>query len=105
MASIKTLVQSQDLKSLPSEFAHFKDTQESIRTGPEVSVPVIDFSLLSSTDPDERAKVILDLGKACEEWGFFLVINQLSSPLNSLALIENLALYVCVCMHACMHAP
>ncbi|CDO97408.1 unnamed protein product [Coffea canephora] len=76
MASVKALVQSQDLKSLPSDYAHFKDSQKSIVAGPEVSLPVIDFSLLSSTNPDERAKVIEDLGKACEEWGFFMVVNH-----------------------------
>ncbi|KAL3515505.1 hypothetical protein ACH5RR_022407 [Cinchona calisaya] len=76
MASVKTLVQSENLKSIPSDYAHFKDNEKSIVAGPEVSLPVIDFSLLSSANPDDRAKVIEDLGKACEEWGFFMVINH-----------------------------
>ncbi|XP_027120059.1 2-oxoglutarate-dependent dioxygenase 19-like [Coffea arabica] len=88
MASFRTLVQARDFTSIPFDLAHFRDTQESIQTGPDVSVPVIDFSLLSSTNPDERAKVILDLGKACEEWGFFLVVNH-GIPENLISALFN----------------
>ncbi|KAL3538685.1 hypothetical protein ACH5RR_002051 [Cinchona calisaya] len=76
MPSVKTLVQSRDLKSLPSDYAHFSNSDKSTVAGPEDSLPVIDFSLLSSTNPDERAKVIEDLRKACEEWGFFMLVNH-----------------------------
>ncbi|CAI9104093.1 OLC1v1002705C2 [Oldenlandia corymbosa var. corymbosa] len=77
MASVKSLAQSHDLKSLPSDYTHFKNKAKSIEARPEVvNVPVIDLSLLSSTNPDDRAKAIHDLGKACKEWGFFMVINH-----------------------------
>ncbi|MCO5571210.1 hypothetical protein L7F22_024945 [Adiantum nelumboides] len=36
------------------------------------SIPVIDLARLSS----DRAGVIVDVGRACEEWGFFQVINH-----------------------------
>jgi len=37
------------------------------------SIPVIDFSLLSSDDPEIHTKVVHELAKACSEWGFFMV--------------------------------
>ncbi|PQM42313.1 protein DMR6-LIKE OXYGENASE 2 [Prunus yedoensis var. nudiflora] len=43
---------------------------------PEHSIPTIDFALLTSGSPDQRAKVIEELGRACEEWGFFQVTNH-----------------------------
>ncbi|KAM7481683.1 hypothetical protein LguiB_006266 [Lonicera macranthoides] len=43
---------------------------------PEDSIPTIDFALLTMGTPYQRSKVIHDLGKACAEWGFFLVINH-----------------------------
>jgi len=39
------------------------------------SIPVIDFGLLTSPDPNQRSQAVQDLTKACEEWGFFLVRN------------------------------
>ncbi|CAI9113044.1 OLC1v1013571C1 [Oldenlandia corymbosa var. corymbosa] len=76
MASVKTLAQSQDLKSLPSDYTHFKNQHKSVEASPEVGIPVIDFALLTSSNLDHRAKAIHDLGKACEEWGFFMVVNH-----------------------------
>ncbi|CAI9098472.1 OLC1v1035123C1 [Oldenlandia corymbosa var. corymbosa] len=78
MATVKALAQSPNLKSRPSDFAHLKDQEKSIETNLEVNniIPVIDVSLLSSTNPDDRAKAIHDLGKACEEWGSFMVVNH-----------------------------
>ncbi|OMO62829.1 hypothetical protein CCACVL1_22617 [Corchorus capsularis] len=40
------------------------------------SIPTIDFTLLTSTNPEERSKAIQELGKACEDWGFFVVTNH-----------------------------
>lgn len=37
------------------------------------SIPIVDLSLLSSEDPDQHSKAIHDLGRACEDWGFFMV--------------------------------
>ncbi|OMO63561.1 Oxoglutarate/iron-dependent dioxygenase [Corchorus olitorius] len=39
-------------------------------------IPIIDFGLLTSSNPEERAKTIQELGKACQEWGFFMVVNH-----------------------------
>nr|XP_009770093.1 PREDICTED: probable 2-oxoglutarate/Fe(II)-dependent dioxygenase isoform X2 [Nicotiana sylvestris] len=40
------------------------------------SIPIVDFSLLSSEDPDQHSKAIQELGRACEDWGFFMVVNH-----------------------------
>ncbi|KAL8479708.1 hypothetical protein ACS0TY_026584 [Phlomoides rotata] len=40
------------------------------------SFPVVDFSALSAADPDQRSKAINDISKACEEWGFFILVNH-----------------------------
>ncbi|KAL8483236.1 hypothetical protein ACS0TY_026064 [Phlomoides rotata] len=40
------------------------------------SFPVVDFSALSAADPDQRSKAIHVLCKACEEWGFFILVNH-----------------------------
>ncbi|KAK3010566.1 hypothetical protein RJ639_010749 [Escallonia herrerae] len=42
----------------------------------EDAIPVIDYSLLTSGTPNQQSKAIQDLGKACEEWGFFLLVNH-----------------------------
>ncbi|TYI38786.1 hypothetical protein ES332_A02G053000v1 [Gossypium tomentosum] len=38
-------------------------------------IPTIDYSLLFSKDHNERAKSLEHLGKACQEFGFFYLIN------------------------------
>ncbi|XP_060964948.1 2-oxoglutarate-dependent dioxygenase 19-like [Cannabis sativa] len=42
----------------------------------EYSIPTIDFSLLTSDNLDQRSKILDDLRKACEDWGFFTLINH-----------------------------
>ncbi|KAK3014826.1 hypothetical protein RJ639_008302 [Escallonia herrerae] len=39
-------------------------------------VPIIDYSMLVSADPDHRSKAIQDLGKACGDYGCFTVVNH-----------------------------
>ncbi|PQQ04709.1 hypothetical protein Pyn_22853 [Prunus yedoensis var. nudiflora] len=72
VASIKTLVDSASLTFVPSEYTYTKNPNEQgDANDPEHSIPIIDFALLTSGSPDQRAKVILGLRRACEEWGFF----------------------------------
>ncbi|CAN6466917.1 unnamed protein product [Victoria cruziana] len=40
------------------------------------TVPTIDLQRLKSHDQEERSEAITDLGRACEEWGFFHLINH-----------------------------
>ncbi|PIA51997.1 hypothetical protein AQUCO_01000106v1 [Aquilegia coerulea] len=64
---VKDLAESSDLTSIPSKYSYYSTA---------LQIPTIDFSLLNSTSPDQRSKVIQDLGKACQEWGFFMLINH-----------------------------
>lgn len=77
MTSVKDLAESPGLSSIPSAYAFRKDQndQQSSISDPEPddSIPIIDFSLLISSCPEQRYKAIHDLGKACQEWGFFMV--------------------------------
>ncbi|CAA2979677.1 Iron ascorbate family oxidoreductase [Olea europaea subsp. europaea] len=69
---VKILAESADLKSVPSKFSFIHDPTCSNSD----SIPIIDFSLLISSNPDQRSKVIQELGKACNEWGFFVLVNH-----------------------------
>ncbi|BAT80243.1 hypothetical protein VIGAN_02324100 [Vigna angularis var. angularis] len=53
---------------------------------PDTHMPIIDFSKLTKGNKDE----IFNLATACEEWGFFQVINH-EIDLNLLERIENLS--------------
>ncbi|KAI4367178.1 hypothetical protein MLD38_022944 [Melastoma candidum] len=41
-----------------------------------LEIPVIDLSMLVSGGPDEKSRMIRDLRMACQEWGFFMLINH-----------------------------
>ncbi|GFS35149.1 hypothetical protein Acr_00g0038110 [Actinidia rufa] len=49
---------------------------ESDASNPNNTIPTIDFSLLTSGDPHQRSKVIQDIDKSCQEWGFFMLVNH-----------------------------
>ena len=72
--SVKSLSESSALTSIPSSYTFTTDPNQHIASDPQDSIPVIDFSLLTSGNPDQRSKAIQDLHRACEEWGFFMVI-------------------------------
>ncbi|KAI3803161.1 hypothetical protein L1987_31310 [Smallanthus sonchifolius] len=40
------------------------------------SIPIIDYSLLTSSSANERSKAVQDIGKACEDWGCFMLVNH-----------------------------
>ncbi|KAL3620964.1 hypothetical protein CASFOL_035876 [Castilleja foliolosa] len=69
---VKLLVHNSNLQSIPSNFAFINDPTACTAD----SLPTVDFSLLTSTDLDQRSKAIHLLGKACEEWGFFVLVNH-----------------------------
>ncbi|KAI3880551.1 hypothetical protein MKX03_008815 [Papaver bracteatum] len=77
---IKDLIESTDLISIPPKHAlHAKAEDLTMLTGEEVeevTLPVIDFSLLTSSSPGQRSKIIEDLRNACLHWGFFMVVNH-----------------------------
>ncbi|KAK1385931.1 protein DOWNY MILDEW RESISTANCE 6-like [Heracleum sosnowskyi] len=61
--------------AIPSNYAYFKNPEDS-NALPGDSIPVIDYSHLISKDLDQQAKCVSQLGKACRDWGFFLVKNH-----------------------------
>lgn len=77
MFSVKELVESVHPTSVPSRYI-FRDTDSDLHCMlvQSETVPIIDFSLLTSHDPDQRSEIITRLRTACLEWGFFMVINH-----------------------------
>nr|XP_043625980.1 2-oxoglutarate-dependent dioxygenase 19-like [Erigeron canadensis] len=77
MNSVKALLtESPDLKTIPSIYAYSSNSKELVALDTYDSIPTIDFSLLTCDDPVIRFQVIQDLGNACNDWGFFQVINH-----------------------------
>ncbi|KAH7834634.1 hypothetical protein Vadar_018132 [Vaccinium darrowii] len=74
--SVKTLVESPGLTSIPSTYSYSLNPNESAASEPDGTIPIIDFSLLTSGDPHQRSKIIRDLDRACREWGFFMLVNH-----------------------------
>ncbi|KAG4954812.1 hypothetical protein JHK87_040406 [Glycine soja] len=76
MFSIKELVESNCLKSVPSNYFCLKNPEDSILYYEADNIPTIDFSQLTSSNLNERSKGIQQLGNACRDWGFFKLINH-----------------------------
>ncbi|PIN03726.1 Iron/ascorbate family oxidoreductase [Handroanthus impetiginosus] len=70
--AIKVLADSSNLKAVPSKF-NFINEPSALSSD---SLPIIDFSALIADDPDRRCGAIRDIGKACQEWGFFILVNH-----------------------------
>jgi hypothetical protein len=74
--SVKSLAESTCLSSLPSIYTITHNLHaEAVSNDPEDSVPIVDISLLASGSPDEQSQVIQQIGKACLDWGCFMVIH------------------------------
>ncbi|XP_071691645.1 2-oxoglutarate-dependent dioxygenase 19-like [Rutidosis leptorrhynchoides] len=76
MNSVKALAESPDLNFIPSKYAYSTNSTELPASDPQDLIPTIDFSLLTSNDPDLRSQMIQELDYACKDWGFFQVINH-----------------------------
>ncbi|KAL1802530.1 hypothetical protein ACET3Z_031177 [Daucus carota] len=75
-SSVQNLVTcGNNVPSIPSQYAYFKNPTDSTAL-PGDNIPVIDYSLLISEDHDQQTKVVCELGKACRDWGFFMVKNH-----------------------------
>lgn len=108
MATVKVLAESPGLSSIPSTYAFPKnesDKQSSVADTEydDHLIPVIDFSLLTSS-PEVRSIIINDLREACQEWGFFKVciciIQQLLQFLTCYSLQQHHvhAIYLIQCL-------
>ncbi|KAJ3676937.1 hypothetical protein LUZ60_002661 [Juncus effusus] len=49
---------------------------EIVPGGAEEEIPTIDFNLLVNGSADQRSEMIQKLGTACEDWGFFMIVNH-----------------------------
>ncbi|KAK0577251.1 hypothetical protein LWI29_030243 [Acer saccharum] len=79
MFSVKRLVESGNCyQSIPLEYVFETNPNDDCTniTDTADTIPTIDFSLLTSGSPEQRSNVIQSIGKACLEWGFFMVINH-----------------------------
>ncbi|KAJ0960685.1 hypothetical protein J5N97_001439 [Dioscorea zingiberensis] len=75
-STIKEISDSGDLSSLPSCYSCRGPDIDGPTETLEEEVPIIDFSLLVGGTAKQRTQVIQDLGKACRDWGFFMVVNH-----------------------------
>ncbi|ESW13221.1 hypothetical protein PHAVU_008G178000 [Phaseolus vulgaris] len=76
MFSVKELVESSTTMSVPSNYVCHKTPEDSMLYYETENIPTIDFHQLTSSNPNERSKAIQQLGDACRDWGFFMVINH-----------------------------
>ncbi|KAM7479009.1 hypothetical protein LguiA_027222 [Lonicera macranthoides] len=80
MKNIKAVAESPGLNSIPSNYTYSTNPrhEQFLASDPndDDSIPIIDFSMLTSSSPDQRSKAVHDLGKACQDWGFFMVVNH-----------------------------
>ncbi|KAB2614971.1 flavonol synthase 3-like [Pyrus ussuriensis x Pyrus communis] len=75
--SIKSLAESPALSSVPSAYAfNINPNDEADPNDPEFAIPIVDMSLLTLGSPDQRSKIVHNLIKICQEWGFFIAINH-----------------------------
>ncbi|PIM99994.1 Iron/ascorbate family oxidoreductase [Handroanthus impetiginosus] len=73
---VKKLAETPNLNSIPSNYTYYTTPTEATASDPDDSIPTIDLSLLTSDDPDEKSKAVQELGKACQDWGFFTIVNH-----------------------------
>ncbi|XP_021284391.1 protein DMR6-LIKE OXYGENASE 2-like [Herrania umbratica] len=76
LTSIKSLAELPGLTSIPPIYTFPTNPNDQSFSAAKESIPTIDFSQLTSNNPEERSKVIQELGEACQDWGFFTVINH-----------------------------
>ncbi|KAB5516040.1 hypothetical protein DKX38_026732 [Salix brachista] len=74
ITSIKTLAESPGLTSNPATHTFTPDLHGQVTSVPEGSIPVIDYSLLISGTPGQRSEIVHELGRACQDWGFFVYL-------------------------------
>ncbi|WVY89449.1 hypothetical protein V8G54_034963 [Vigna mungo] len=76
MFSVKELVESSTMQSVPSNYICHKTPEDFMLNYETENIPTIDFLQLTSSNPNERSNAIQQLGDACRDWGFFMLINH-----------------------------
>ncbi|GAU38549.1 hypothetical protein TSUD_320210 [Trifolium subterraneum] len=80
-------------KIVPQRFVRDMKERPTLQTSlslPSTNMPVIDFSKLSKGTKEEFLNELYKLSTACEEWGFFQVINH-EIDLNLIENIEDMS--------------
>lgn len=79
VTSIKTIAESANLKSIPSQYACTTNPFEvADPNDPQFSVPVIDYSFLTSSSPEQRSKTVLLLITLSSSFLFFSFLMSTS---------------------------
>ncbi|XP_015068590.1 protein DMR6-LIKE OXYGENASE 2-like [Solanum pennellii] len=97
-SNVKELAESPDLRYIPNNYVY--DSSNSSATNDiddSDSIPIVDFSLLTSHDSHQRSTAIHHLTEACQDWGFFMVVNH--------GIPENLMKSVIDCTHEFFNLP
>ncbi|XP_028760215.1 protein DMR6-LIKE OXYGENASE 2 isoform X2 [Neltuma alba] len=77
ISSVKAFIESNDAVPIPSTYFSVHELREDVaENNLAASIPVIDFSLLTSDNPHVHANAVRQLGTVCKEWGFFMIINH-----------------------------
>ncbi|XP_028806771.1 flavanone 3-dioxygenase 2-like [Neltuma alba] len=76
IGSIKAFAESNRGSAIPSSYYSIGEPLDDVADHLASSIPVIDFSLLTSADPQLHANAVSRLGNACSEWGFFMLTNH-----------------------------
>ncbi|KAI9111264.1 hypothetical protein K1719_017676 [Acacia pycnantha] len=78
ISSVKSLSESNTAALIPSYYHTLtsSDGHDDVAHELAALIPVVDFSLLTSTDPQIHAAAVSQLGQACQYWGFFIVTNH-----------------------------
>ncbi|KAI9078983.1 hypothetical protein K1719_039030 [Acacia pycnantha] len=78
ISSVKSLSESNTAALIPSYYHTLtsSDGHDDVAHELAALIPVVDFSLLTSTDPQIHAAAVSQLGQACQDWGFFIVTNH-----------------------------
>lgn len=71
---VKQLVESGFCaSSIPPKYVYYSNNNLITSDESHEAIPTVDFSMLTSRNPEQRSKAIEDLGRACRHWGFFIV--------------------------------
>ncbi|XP_061349302.1 2-oxoglutarate-dependent dioxygenase 19-like [Gastrolobium bilobum] len=76
ISSIKAFAESNGASPIPSTYYSLTEPRDDVADELASSIPVIDFSLLTSHDPQIHSPAVHELAKACAEWGFFMLTNH-----------------------------
>eukprot|EP01018_Ginkgo_biloba_P034361 Gb_06109 [translate_table: standard] len=84
---VQTLHESQK-KEVPAQYILPPGQRPSESLHPKQSIPVIDLAGIDNID--QHSKIVGQLGQACQEWGFFQIINH-GIPLSLLESVKRVS--------------